>query len=334
MFRTVCAPVRRLIPVLVATVALTVSCSSASTEDGRDAAQAPTGGVHPATVDTAFGAVDLESAPTRVVALGWGDAETALALGVQPVGASDWLDFGGEGVGPWAEGLYDAPPEIIGTLEPSYEAVAALEPDLILDTKSSGDVGRHDRLAAIAPTVGIPEGAENYTTSYEDQVTMVAAALGVPEKGAELISGLDDGFRTAAANHPEFADKTVTVGALSGTGYGAYIEDSERVQFLTRLGFRQNPTIASMTPVRFSVPIADEQLGLLDADLVVMFPIGKTAQDIEQNPLFRRIPAVAQGHAIVFDDPAVAKSYSTNSALSLQYALDTVVPMLAAAVRS
>jgi iron complex transport system substrate-binding protein len=38
------------------------------------------------------------------VALGWSDAETALALGVQPVGASDWLAFGGEGVGPWAEG--------------------------------------------------------------------------------------------------------------------------------------------------------------------------------------------------------------------------------------
>ena len=31
-------------------------------------------------------ATSVEEEPTRVVALGWGDAETALALGVQPVG--------------------------------------------------------------------------------------------------------------------------------------------------------------------------------------------------------------------------------------------------------
>jgi ABC-type Fe3+-hydroxamate transport system substrate-binding protein len=64
-----------------------------------------------------------------VVALGWSDAETALALGVQPVGASDWLGFGGEGVGPWAAGRYDEAPQIIDTLEPSLEAIAALKPD-------------------------------------------------------------------------------------------------------------------------------------------------------------------------------------------------------------
>jgi iron complex transport system substrate-binding protein len=34
-----------------------------------------------------------------------------LALGVQPVGASDWLAFGGEGVGPWATGRYTKAPE-------------------------------------------------------------------------------------------------------------------------------------------------------------------------------------------------------------------------------
>ena len=53
-------------------------------------------GAFPVTVSTAFGDVTVEEEPTRVVALGWSDAETALALGVQPVGASDWLAFGGD----------------------------------------------------------------------------------------------------------------------------------------------------------------------------------------------------------------------------------------------
>ncbi|MGO3485581.1 MAG: iron-siderophore ABC transporter substrate-binding protein, partial [Cellulosimicrobium funkei] len=93
----------------------------------------------PVTIPTAFGDVEIPEEPERVVALGWGDAETALALGVQPVGASDWLAFGGDGVGPWLADAYDESPEIIGTLEPSYEQIAVLDPDGILDVKSSGD---------------------------------------------------------------------------------------------------------------------------------------------------------------------------------------------------
>ena len=51
-------------------------------------------------------------------------------------------------------------PQLIGTLEPEYEKVAALKPDLILDTKSSGDQDRYDTLKGIAPTVGVPTGGE------------------------------------------------------------------------------------------------------------------------------------------------------------------------------
>ncbi len=147
------------------------------------------GGKHPeetaggATVDTKFGAVEVPADPRRVVALGWGDAETALALGVQPVGASDWVEFGGSGVGPWAADLYTTPPEIIATMEPDYEAIAALDPDVILDVKSSGEQERYDRLSEIAPTVGPPEGGDNYLTSMDEQVTMISEALGKEDEG-------------------------------------------------------------------------------------------------------------------------------------------------------
>ena len=59
-----------------------------------------------------------------------------VAVGVQRVGASDWLGAGDEtGLGEWVQVRYDEAPEIIETLEPSFEAIAALEPDLILDTR-------------------------------------------------------------------------------------------------------------------------------------------------------------------------------------------------------
>src|SRR3712207_695869 len=175
---------------LVATTVLVTSCGSgdAGSSGGTAASSSPSdgGGAFPVTVSTAFGDVEIPEEPQRVVALGWSDAETALALGVQPVGASDWLAFGGEGVGPWSEGLYDEAPEIIETLEPSLEAIAALEPDLILDTKSDGTQERYDSLSQIAPTVGRPEGAEAYQTSWDEQLELVGQALGRSEQADEL----------------------------------------------------------------------------------------------------------------------------------------------------
>src|SRR3954452_18365276 len=158
---------------LFAATVLVAGCGSgdegASGDTAASSSASGSGGAFPVTVATAFGDVEIPEEPQRVVALGWSDAETALALGVQPVGASDWLGFGGEGVGPWAEGRYDEAPEIIDTLEPSLEAIAALEPDLILDTKSDGTQERYDLLSQIAPTVGMPEGADPYLTSSADQ---------------------------------------------------------------------------------------------------------------------------------------------------------------------
>lgn len=77
---------------------------------------------------TKFGDVTVEEALRRIVALGWGDAEVALSLGVQP--------------------------DLI----------------LILDVRSSGDQERYDTLSAIAPVVGIPEGADNWLTDRSTQL--------------------------------------------------------------------------------------------------------------------------------------------------------------------
>ncbi|GGA16623.1 iron-siderophore ABC transporter substrate-binding protein [Sediminivirga luteola] len=234
---------RRPLATLAALALLTALSSCGGADDGSaETAPAHTGsGAFPVTVATEFGDVTVDEQPERVVALGWGDAETALALGIQPVGASDWLAFGGSGVGPWAEDLYDSAPELIETLEPSYEAVAALEPDLILDVKSSGDQERYDQLSQIAPTVGIPEGKHSFLTSIDEQVTLISSALGVPEQGKQLLEDLEGRFAETAGAHPEFQDKTVSVAALSSGGWGAYIAESERVMFMQRLGFTQNP---------------------------------------------------------------------------------------------
>ncbi|KPG84446.1 iron-siderophore ABC transporter substrate-binding protein [Frigoribacterium sp. RIT-PI-h] len=321
--------------VAVATLAL-AGCSADT--DSDDAASGASGGsgAFPVSIDTKFGEVTVEKKPTRVVALGWGDAEAALALGVQPVGASDWLAFGDEadGVGPWAQGLYDQAPEIIGTLEPSYEAIAAPEPDVILDTRSAGDRVRYDRLSSIAPTVGVPEGGDSYLTDFDDQMELVSKALGEEAKGEQLVDENEKAVEAVAAAHPEWEGKTITAATKTSEGWGAYVEDSERVDQLEALGFEQNPAISASKPNAggFSVSISSEQLDQIDADVIVAFPIYIDTTEITDDPQWKALSAVQDGHAVVIDGD-VAAAYSLGSALSRQYALEKLVPLLEGATK-
>lgn len=283
----------------------------------------------PATVTTKFGPVTIDQQPTRVVALGWGDAETALALGVQPVGASDWLGFGGEGVGPWAADRYDQAPTIIGTTEPSFEAIAALQPDLILDTKSSGEQARYDLLSKIAPTVGVPQGSDSYLTSTEDQMTLIATALGKTTEAAALLSEVDTAFSAAREAHPQWKGKTFTAATKTAESWGAYIKGSDRVSFLENLGMVQNPEIAKLDPsaTGFSVTVSNEQLNQLDADVIVAFPIFIETSQITGDKVFQAVPAVKDGRSVVIDGD-LAAAYSLGTTLALDYAIDNIVPLL------
>jgi ABC-type Fe3+-hydroxamate transport system substrate-binding protein len=318
---------------LAATGLLVTGCGSDPAED-TGSGSATSSDAFPVIVPTAFGDVTVEEEPTRVVALGWSDAETALALGVQPVGASDWLAVGGDdGLGDWVEDTYDEAPEIIGTMEPSYEAIAALEPDLILDTRSDvTDEERHRLLSAIAPTIGQPEGVGPWETSWQDQLEMVGQALGRSDEADELKAEVEQAFADAAAEHPEFAGTEVAVGAYTSEGFGAYVSGDSRVQFMEQLGFENKSAIEDLDTGSFSVPVSEEELSLLDAELTVIFPIFVDASEITANPLWATLPSVEDGHAVVLDDLTVLNAFSSASAPGLLFALEKAVPLFADAV--
>jgi iron complex transport system substrate-binding protein len=264
-----------------------------------------------------------------VVALGWSDAETALALGVQPVGASDWLGFGGEGVGPWAEGLYDEAPENVETLEPSLEAIAALDPDLILDTRSPATQDRYDALSAIAPTIGQPEGVGPYQTTWQQQLDLVGQALGREEEAAGLQAEVEQQFTEAAEANPQFEGTEVAVGAYTSEGFGAYVRGDTRVDFMEALGFTNEAAVQDLAGESFSVSLSEEQVPLLDAPLTVVFPIFVDAAQITSNPLWQSLPSVQQGNALVLEDQTLVNAFSSGSALGTRYALENAVPLFA-----
>ncbi|RZU33643.1 iron-siderophore ABC transporter substrate-binding protein [Blastococcus saxobsidens] len=326
-------PTFRAAAALAAAALVAAGCGS-SDDGGSSTGNAEGGaaGGFPVTVSTAFGDVTVDEEPERVVALGWSDAETALALGVQPVGASDWLGFGGEGVGPWAEGRYDEAPEIIETLEPSLEAIAALQPDLILDTRSAGTQERHEALTKIAPTISQPEGVGPYQTTWQQQLELVGQALGRTDEATELAAQVEQDFADAAAEHPEFDGTEVAVAAFTSAGYGAYVRGDSRVEFMEQLGFENKPAIQELATENFFVPLSEEQVPLLDAELTVAFPIFVQASEFTGGPLWQTLDSVQSGRAVVLEDATLVSAFSSGSPLGIRYAIENAVPLFADAL--
>ncbi len=314
-----------LIFIIVIAIAGLIGCSSdsnANEEPNNSSSEAST-----VIIETKFGDVKITEEPKRIVALGWGDAETALNLGVEPVGASDWLAFGGDGVGPWLEAAYETSPTIIGTMEPDYEQIASLEPDLILDVKSSGDEERYKRLSDIATTVGVPADGDHYLTSSEDQVRIIAKALGKVDEGETLLQELDNAFEKAAEKNPEFSDKTIVVGAYDANGFGAYVEGDARIDFAMKLGFQSKDEIEELDNMNFYISVADEQLEILDADLTVILPIWIDPAEITNNELYQKIPSVADGRSLILDEDT-ANAFSTGTVPAMLWTIENLTPQL------
>jgi len=278
------------------------------------------------TIETKFGNIEIKEEPKRIVALGWGDAETVLALGAEPIGASDWLAFGGEGVGPWLQGAYKTAPAIIGTMEPDYEQIASLEPDLILDVRSSGDEERYNRLAEIATTVGVPTGGDSYLTTSEQQVEIIAKALGKEAEGEELLKKVDTAFEKAREAYPQFAGKAVAVGAYTSAGWGAYVTGDARVDFMTKLGFTNKEEVEGQANGAFYIPVADENLELFDADLTVILPIWVDTKEITNNALYQKIPSVTEGRAVIVEGD-YSNAFSTGTVPALLWAIEQLPAM-------
>ncbi|WP_054955363.1 iron-siderophore ABC transporter substrate-binding protein [Paenibacillus dakarensis] len=314
-----------LIMIMIVAIGL-AGCGSETSKESGGKSDNESNSFNGTSIETKFGNIEINKEPKRIVALGWGDAETALALGVEPVGASDWLAFGGEGVGPWLKGAYKTAPTILGTMELDYEQIASLEPDLILDVRSSGDQERYNRLSEIATTIGVPEGGDNYLTTYQQQVQIIAKALGKEAEGDQILKDIDSAFEKAKKEYPQFADKTVAVGAYTAEGWGAYVSGDARVDFMTKLGFKNKEEIEQQANGVFYVQVADEQLELLDADLTVVIPIWVDTKEITGNPLYQKIPSVAEGRSVIVEGD-YSDAFSAGTAPALLWAIDQLPAM-------
>lgn len=301
----------------------------------------PEGGDLLATVPTMFGDVEVPQpadGELTVVALGWSDAEMALALGVVPVAVFDWQGFGedNKGVGPWATELFgDVTPEIIerGDESLNYEQIEGLAPDLILNTRSGNDETEFERLSEIAPTIYGPAGTGAYATVWTDQLSLVGEAVGKADEAQALIADVEGQIAASADANPEFAGLTTASVSKFGEAYGAYLPGDGRFDILADLGFVNNPAIDGLEASGFYAPVSVENVSVFDADTAVILPIGFTLAEAEADPLLSSLAVVSEGRAVFIDpDSELSGAFSASSVLSIPVVLDQLVPLLAKAV--
>lgn len=168
---------------LVLASALLAACSSGPADSGPTATEDATAAGY--AVEHARGTAELAAVPQRVVTLEPVETDTAVALGVVPVGAAVLSVEAGvpDYLGEEAQAI-----QVVGTVpEPSLEAIAALEPDLILGTESR-HADLYDQLAGIAPTVFMA----TQTDPWQENVLLVGRALGRETDAQALLNAYDE----------------------------------------------------------------------------------------------------------------------------------------------
>lgn len=308
------------------------ACGSGDPEASGDAAAAG----FPVSVDGKFGRVTIPAKPTRVVALGQGpDSDASLALGVVPVAMPKDPSVPA-GIQPWtAAKLPGAKPELLDVSSGlPFEQIVALRPDLIIATTYYGLAQDHATLSKIAPVLAYVTGPN--TDSWQDCTTRVGRAVGEPARAAQLVTRVEAKIASVRDQHPEFAGKTFTFGPVQadGTIYTTNSPSDLSAALLTQLGLRLSPAAAGLpaSSTRGKAIVSPERLDLLDADVLILTYISAARRaGLEGSELFQRLKAVQDGAYI--DLPlSAATAMAFPSALSIEYALDIIVPELADAI--
>lgn len=273
-------------------------------------------------IEHKFGTADIPESPERVVTVGYNEADFVLALGVVPVGVRDFIGPFQEETRPWAqEELGGAEPELVGTEEINFEAIAALEPDLILGIYSFMTQDNYDLLAEIAPTVAQPAEYEDGGTPWQEQMLITGRALGMEAQAEEVVGEVEGRFAEAREQNPEFEGKTAAVTFAFEGEYSILTPDDLRTLLFTSLGLRLPEETG---------PISRERVDLLDQDLLIF--LGAEREILETDELLQSLEAVREGRIVYFGDFSTdfAGALGYSSPLSLPFALDIAVPRLAA----
>lgn len=319
------------------------ACGSDSGSGDRTTSASAEAGQFPVTVSGKFGDSTIESEPVRAVPLSPQDADILLSLGVTPIAfpvdAQNRAATGGSGIWPWQrEALEGASPETLDMdtgADSIAEKLAVLQPDVIVSTGFWGlDQSIFDQLSAQFPVVHFDTKANG--EPWQDSTRKIATALGIPAKADQVIAEAEQRLDAAKAANPAIAGRTYNAIIGDTGGQLSVLASDERGigQFLTSLGLVLSP-YATTLPVDADGRgvLSYEFVGEMNADVeVVVSPIGDLGY-LTKFAAWNELPAVQRGAVVSLSRTSgLPNAVGFPSALSLGWATDQVMPLIADAV--
>lgn len=252
-------------------------------------------------VNHKLGRTTLQLNPDRVVAMDIGALETMHELGVKAVGTPRKF------IPAYLSTLKDNPDitDVGSVVEPDFEAIAALNPNLILI--STRQERFYDELKDIAPTVFVGTDNKNYFESFENNVKLIGRIFQKEDLALEKLKTIEQKVKTAQDRYSQDPNKGLFLiynnGKFSAFGKGSrfgFIHDVLQIKPLMDLddesvhGQRvSNELVAERNP---------DYLFIVDRNAAV---VGKKAnkQDVE-NRLIQQTNAF-KNKKIFYLDPEV-----------------------------
>lgn len=319
-------------------IILLAACMPPTVPAGTPAAQTQAdSSAFPVTIDHKYGSTTITAKPERIVTVGLTDHDALLALGIVPVGTTEW--FGGYpgSIWPWAQDEWAAlggeVPEAVGGESINLEKIASLQPDLILALYSGLKQEEYDLLTQIAPTVAQPADYVDYGIPWQELTLTAGKAVGQADAAQTLVDEVEARFAQVQADHPEFVGATA-VATMAWQGIYLYGPQDIRSRLLTALGFVLPEGIAEITGSTFGGNLSMERADLLDTDVIIWIDPQEAEGELG-GPVYQALPVHTEGREVLLssdDELAIGGATSFVSVLSLPYLLDNLVPMLVAAL--
>jgi iron complex transport system substrate-binding protein len=334
----------RLLVVLLLSAVLLVACGDdAPAGDGAEPATADQEAeaapeVFPVEVEHTFGTTTVEDQPERIVSIGYQEHDALYALGADPVAVRYWFGDTEDVIFPWAEDAAgDADPEILnmpyGAL--NYEAIAALQPDLIMGIYSGITEEEYGTLSQIAPTVAQPADYPTYGIPWQVSLEITGHALGRSEEASTLIEALEAQFAEAADAHPEWEGEPFAVVAASrADGVAVFASFDPRARFFASLGFEPLPEVDDLAGEEFYAELSAENIDVVDGGLIVWDQLSYVdggRATVDASPLVANMQSTQAG-TVTDTSGDVEAAFGFNTVLSLPYVLEVMVPRLEAAM--
>lgn len=293
-------PVRRHALIAMAMVALLSVAACGTTEPRRTNDRGPA-----VTVTDDRGRQRLDHVAERVVVLQWSYAEDLLAVGVTPVGVAQVKEYNTwVTAAPLPEGVKD-----VGLRQqPSLDAVAGLDPDLIIGDTSSTcgkTLGQFEKIAKVLCFDGT-DAKDNF--GYMRRTfTAIAGAVGKTVEAKRRLAGMDAKLATAKKQLAAAGGAGTSFACAQGwTDQGAPVvrmfgRGSLAVAVGERLGLK-NAWHGSTDEWGLTQTDVEGLTKLGDTQFVYVAPVDNVfTTALPKNRIWRNLPFVQDGHVHALD---------------------------------